>query len=211
MSKVKELEAQLVGLRKFAIHTISSSIENKEPPASLLAKLPQNPTSVFANLPARPVFTGFDTPGGQPAPQPSLFAPTASSRIPPPLQSPKSAGISPTVESTIPPTLPTRLGGRPKGIVPPLLPHHQSFGAFSGPSPPPTAPTLFQNLGRPNISSGDMSGSASFGTSAAKGTFYHNGPKFRSSPLPPVSSSTLTSSTVPASPNLKQQNGSPPL
>ena len=220
MSKVKELEAELVSLRKSAIHTISSSIEKKEPPTSLLAKLPtrpsspkngQKPTSLFANLPARPAFTGFDTPGGQSAAKPSLFAPTVSPRMLPPQQTPNSAGIAPTFESTIPPTLPRRLGRRQKGIVPPLLPHHQSFGAVSGPSPPSTASTLFQNLGRPNISSGDMSGSASFGTSAAKGNSYHNGPTFQRIPLPPVSSPTLMSSTVPASFNFNQQDGILPL
>lgn len=117
------------------------------------------------------------------------------------------ASREPEFKSNIPPVLSTRPGARPKGTVPPLLPHHQSFGVARGSSPSSTAPTLFQNLGMPNASSGDTRRSASFGPSTTEGNSYHHGLTFRYIPLPPKSSSTAVSSTVPASFDFNQQKG----
>lgn len=209
MSKIKELEAEVVMLRKFAIDTLSSSLSGK---------LPTRPLSLFANLPERPAFTGLDILMVNPAPQNSFFAPTASSQMFPPRLTLKSAGINPTPESTIPLTPSTRLGRRPKGTVPrrkgtvpPLLSHHQSFGAAWGSSPPSTASTLHQKFGVSNLSSGNTSGPASFGLSTADVNSHHNGPTVRDIPLPPVSSSTPISPTLSASFNFNQQTGRPPF
>lgn len=177
MSKSKKLEAELDFLRKITVQTISSSLVEKKSPNSL-AKLParppspkqgQQPISLLANLPARPAFTGFDTPRGIPAPQPSFIAPRASPQM---LPSRPTDGLEPTPVSTTPPSLPTRPETRSEGTVPPLLPHHKSFHAVSDPSPPSTAPKF------------DF-------------------------PLPPVSKSTRTSSTVPALFDFRQQDGRP--
>ncbi len=185
MSKGKKVEAELDILRKFTVQSISSSLEEKEPPISLaklparpLARLParppsskqgQQPISFLANLPARPAFTGFDTPRGTPAPQPIFFGPRASPQM---LPSRPTDGLESTLESTTPPSLPTQPETRPKGTVPPLLPHYKSFNAVSGPSPPSTAPKF------------DFS-------------------------LPPVSTSTRTSSTVPVEFDFRQRDGRP--
>lgn len=216
ISKVKELEATIVSLRKSTIPTHSSSQKKDKPPTSLLANLSarlslpekkQQPVSIFANLPARPAFTGFDTPEAEVIPQPSLFAPTVSPPVLPPRPTSTWASRKPATASNMPLTLPTRPGGHLKGTISPLPPHHQSFDASRGSSPPSTAPILFQNPGMPNASLGDTSGSATLGPSATKGNSYHHGPTFRCIPLPPVLSSTAVSSAIPASFDFNQQEG----
>lgn len=221
ISKVKELEAKVVSLGKFAISAHSSSHKTEKPLTSHLANLPARPSSpekkqqlasLSANLPARLVFTDFEIPGVGKAPQLSLFASTVSPQMLPPWSTPMLAGREPRLESIVPLNLPTRLRGRPKGTVPPLLPHHQSFSAGWGLSPSSIAPNLFQNLGVPNASSGDTSGSACFSPSTTEGNSYYHGPTFPYFPLPmpPVSSSTAMLSTIPASFDFNQQDGRQP-
>lgn len=200
ISKIEELEAKLVSLQKITIRTLSSSLVGKKQTSPLFAKLPARPplqekkqqtTSVLSDLPARPVFNGFDTPGDKPAPQTSLFAPTASPQMPPPRPTPSSADIVPTTESNIPPTLPIRPVVRPKGTVPPLLPHHQSFNVSQMPLPFSVISGL-QNFGTPNSSSHAIGASASFNPPPARansyfhGSIFHHIPVSQDVPLSPV-------------------------
>ena len=220
MAKVKELEAELVSLRKLATLTWSSTLEKKEPPTVLNAQLPARPSpherihqpnSILADLPARPAFTGFDTPSSTPASRPSSFAPTASSQMFHPLPTPYFGGMEPPVESSTPPTHATRSERRPKGTIPPLLPHHRSFGASQMQSPVTGPQAMFQNLGTPNPSQYATGAPASITTPDARAKPYFHGPSTRHTHLPTLSPSRTVSPIVPASPISTLQKGKQPL
>lgn len=215
-SRVKELEAELVSLRKLATLTRSSSLEKKETPTSLVAQLPARPLppekphqtkSVLANLPARPVFTGLDTSTSILASQPSLFAPIASPQMLQPRPTPYSGGIEPSLGSITPPTHATQPGRRAKGTVPPLLPHHQSFKASQMQSPVTAPLALFQNLDTPNLSQYATRTSASLIAPATRAKSYFPGPSTRHTHLPPVPPPRTIPPTIPASSTSTQQKG----
>lgn len=215
-SKVEELEAKDVSLQMIVLPAHSSSLEKDKPPTSHLANLPARPPapekkpqpiSILANLPARSNFTGFETTGGNTAPKASLFAPTAFSPKNPPWSAPLYAGLEPVPESNIPPTLPTRLGRRPKGRVPPLLPHHQSFGASHMPSPALASPALSQDLDTPNLSPATAGTSASTKFPAARSNKYFHGQVFGNIPVPQGALLPHMSSSPPSSFDFNRQSG----
>ncbi|CAD6579962.1 MAG: hypothetical protein ASARMPRED_009307 [Alectoria sarmentosa] len=214
VSKFKELEANVASLRQLVTPMQPSSPEKQQQPPPPLFNLParppspeknQQPISVLANLPSRPKFTGFDTPGRRATPQPSLFTPTASPQMLPPRPPPISTSTEPTSVSNMPTTLPTRPGGLPKGTVPPLLPHHQSFGASQMPSPLSVPPALFQTLGTPNPSSGATEASACSSLPAARANSYYHGPTFHNIPVPQHSALPTIPSSIPPSFDFNQQ------
>lgn len=215
VSKFKELETNVASLRQLMTPTQPSSPEKQQPPPPPLFNLParppspeknQQPISVLANLPARPKFTGFDTPVGRATPRPSLLTPTASPQMLPPRLSPISTSTEPTSVSNMPTTLPTRPGGLPKGTVPPLLPHHQSFGASQMPSPLSVPPALFQTLDTPNPSSSATEASTSFSLPAARANSYYHGPTFHNIPVPQHRSPPPVPVSILPSFNFNQQN-----
>lgn len=184
LSKIKELEDEVISLRKAAIPTRLSSMTNKQPPTLSTANLPphpslsegkQQPISIFADLPARPKFTGFDTVGAEPASQPSLFAPTAAPQVSIPQPTPLFGVVKPASESTTSTNLPTWPGGGQRGTIPPLLPHHQSYGASQMPLPADTPSALFQNFDTPSSSSGTTETSALFNPAAVRTNSYFHG------------------------------------
>ena len=191
--RIKELEAEVASLQKSVMSTDS---EKTEPPMPIF-KLPElplslrerkQPTSLFANLPAKPVFAGFDTPDEGTALRTPLSAPAASPEGFPPRSPALFSSTKSTLESTVPPNLSTPLEKRRRGAVAPLVPHHQSFSAVQGSPPPATASTLSRDPSTRNVSSRDSSKPASLILSAVKAIFHQHGPFSRGIFLPYVSS-----------------------
>ena len=186
ITRIKELEAKVASLEYSRMSTDS---EDTEPPTPIF-KLPElplslrerkQPTSVFANLPALPVFTGFDTPDEGAALTNPLFSPEASPEGFPPRSSALFSSTKSTLEPTMPSNLPVPLETRPKGAVPRHPPHHQSSRGVPGTPPPTTASTLSRNPGTRNLSLRDSSKPGS------KGIFHRHGPFPQGISLPPVS------------------------
>ena len=145
--RIKELEDKVASLEDSRMPTDS---EQTKPPMPIF-KLPElplslrerrQPISLFANLPALPVFAGFDTPVEGPALKTPLSSPEAYPERFPPRPSALFASTKSTLESTTPSNVPTPLERRPKGPVPGHLPHHQSSRVVPDSPPPATASTL---------------------------------------------------------------------
>ena len=215
MSKIKELEAKFVGLQKSATPTCSPPVEENEQKSSPFAKSParplsqekkQQPTSIFADLPPRPVFQGFDTPVAKPARQTSWPAPATSPQMLPAQQRPTPIGVGPRPETDKPPTS-VRPGRRPKGIISPLQPHHQSFTAGQMHLPVSVTPGLFPNVGTPNPSSHAAEASQSLNPPPARGNSYYHGSIFHHVPVPQSALLPPVPSSRPPSFDFNQQIG----
>ena len=171
ITRIKELEAKLASLE--GSRTPTDSDETIPPiPIFKFPELPlflrKKPTSVFANLPAPPVFTGFDTSEEGTAIRTPLSNPEASSEAFPPRSSALYPNTKSTLGSTMPPVLPTSLETRSKSSVPRHLPRHQSSRAVPGSPPPATASTLSRNPSAPNASLRDSSKPVSLTLSTVK-------------------------------------------
>ena len=168
--RIKELEAEVASLQD------STDSEEEELPMSIfrLPELPlslrerKQPISVLANLPALPVFTGFDTSEAGTALRTPLSIPEASPEGLLPRSTALFSSTKSTLGSTKPPNFPTPRERRPKSAVSPPLPHHQSFRAVTGPPPPATASTLPRDSKTPSLSLRNSSKPASLSLSALK-------------------------------------------
>ena len=177
--RINELEAEVASLQKSRMPSDSKETELprpifKLPELPLLLRGKGQPTSVLANLPARPVFTGFDTPDERPALKTPLSIPEASPEGLPPRPTGLFSSTKSTLDSTTPPKLPTSLEIRPKGAVAPLLPPHTSSRAIPSSPPPATASTLSRDPSTRSTSSHDSSKPTSLSLSAIKGVFHHH-------------------------------------
>ncbi|KAM0798120.1 hypothetical protein BDR22DRAFT_860524 [Usnea florida] len=156
ITRIKELEAKLASLEYSS--TPTDSDETIPPmPIFKFPELPlflrKKPTSVFANLPAPPVFSGFDTSDEGAALRTPVSNPEASSVAFPP----RSSALFPSTKSTLGSAMPPNLETRPKGAVPRHPPHHQSSSAVPGALPSATASTLSRDLSEPSASLRDSS------------------------------------------------------